>query len=222
MPVKRNICQNSYKRHEEHYTNYIQGGEKEKHAKSWLDVDTVDAWLHARLFKSIDPLFITYTDATWLTIGDGQFGREAHYIREKGLKVLATDISDLLLKEGKAMGYIDDYRKENAESLSFLDNSFDFVLCKGSFHHFPRPMIGLYEMLRVAKKGVVLIEPNDPYIGLSFFEVLIRDLKDFAKYIVMLQTELEFSSNYVSCQHEEESSWPRNENTIHLTRKYRS
>jgi len=38
---------------------------------------------------------------------------------------------------------------------------------------------------------------------------------------VMLQTELEFSSNYVSYQHEEESSWPRNGKTIHLTRKYR-
>ena len=50
---------------------------------------------------------------------------------------------------------------------------------------------------------------------------LVDDAIHWAQF-VMLQTELEFSSNYVSCQHEEESSWPRNENTIHLTRKYRS
>lgn len=38
---------------------------------------------------------------------------------------------------------------------------FDFVLCKESYHHFPRPPIALYEMLRVARRGVVLIEPID-------------------------------------------------------------
>jgi len=38
------------------------------------------------------------------------------------------------------------------------------VLCKEAFHHFPRPMVALYEMLRVARKAVVLIEPQDPLI----------------------------------------------------------
>jgi ubiquinone/menaquinone biosynthesis C-methylase UbiE len=37
----------------------------------------------------------------------------------------------------------------------------DYVFCRESFHHFPRAYLGVYEMIRVAKKGVILIEPID-------------------------------------------------------------
>ena len=68
--------------------------------------------------------------------------------------IAATDIAEVLLKEAKEEGYIKAYSKENAESLSFADNEFDFVFCKESYHHFPRPMIALYEILRVVKRGL--------------------------------------------------------------------
>jgi len=45
--------------------------------------------------------------------------------------------------------------------MSFSDGSFDFVLCKEACHHFPRPFVAIYEMLRVARKGIILIEPKD-------------------------------------------------------------
>lgn len=51
---------------------------------------------------------------------------------------------------------------ENAENLSFIDLSLDYILCKESYHHFPRPYAGLYEMVRVARKGVIIMEPQDP------------------------------------------------------------
>lgn len=99
---------------------------------------------------------------TWLTIGDGK-GMEAHYLKDKGIEnVLATDISSSNLKIAKEKyGYINSFGEENAEKLSFKDKSFEYVLCKESFHHFSKPIVALYEMIRVAKKGVVLIEPND-------------------------------------------------------------
>ncbi len=50
---------------------------------------------------------------------------------------------------------------KNAEKLSFANGSFDYGFCKEAYHHFPRPMIALYEMLRVARKGGILVEPND-------------------------------------------------------------
>lgn len=53
------------------------------------------------------------------------------------------------------------YSVENAESLSFRDNEFEVAFCKEAYHHFPRPFLALYEMLRVASKAVVLAEPND-------------------------------------------------------------
>ncbi len=133
-------------------------------ARSWLNADTVDSWRHQRMYRSIDPLMSCYPRAKWLTVGDGRYGNDAHYIQQRGMNVLATDISDLLLKEAKEIGYVVDWQKENAESLTFSDEEFDFVLCKESYHHFPRPMVALYEMLRVAKKGVMLIEPCDSEI----------------------------------------------------------
>ena len=99
-----------------------------------------------------------------MTVGDGRYGNDAHYLLKKGLDVVATDISDALLSEARAKGHIEQYRRENAESLTFKDGTFDFVLCKESFHHFPRPMLALYEMLRVCRFGVVLLEPNDVYV----------------------------------------------------------
>jgi SAM-dependent methyltransferase len=48
------------------------------------------------------------------------------------------------------------FQKENAEQLSFEDESFDFVLCKEAYHHFPRPMIALYEMIRRRCRLIVL------------------------------------------------------------------
>jgi hypothetical protein len=59
------------------------------------------------------------------------------------------------------LGYISKYKQMNAENIIEEDNSFDFVFCKEAYHHFPRPFIALYEMLRVASKGVVLIEPQE-------------------------------------------------------------
>lgn len=181
-------------------SRYGVDGLERKQAKTWLNPDTVGAWRHTRFYKSLDPLLRIYPEATWVTVGDGRYGRDANYIREKGLKVLATNISDVLLKEAKEIGYIDAYSQENAENLSFSDREFDFVLCKESYHHFPRPMIALYEMLRVAKKGVVLIEPTDKYWASSFIEVLLMNIKDLIRIILgkkLVRHNYEKVGNYV-------------------------
>jgi SAM-dependent methyltransferase len=46
------------------------------------------------------------------------------------------------------------------ESLALDDDSFDYIFCKESLHHLSRPYLGIYEMIRCARKGVVLIEPG--------------------------------------------------------------
>ncbi|HEY5658042.1 MAG TPA: class I SAM-dependent methyltransferase [Myxococcota bacterium] len=47
----------------------------------------------------------------------------------------------------------------NAEHLPFASGSFDLVFCKESLHHLARPVLGLYEMLRVCRRAVVFVEP---------------------------------------------------------------
>lgn len=156
----------NYQDNTRHYKDFVAGGASEEQARTWLQKDTVDAWRHQRLYGCLDPLLMD-EGATWVTIGDGRFGKDSWYIAEKGREVVATDLDDSLLSAAREMGLIARYSQQNAEALSFADASFDYVFCKDSYHHFPRPMLALYEMLRVASKAVVLIEPNDRYISYS-------------------------------------------------------
>lgn len=57
----------------------------------------------------------------------------------------------------------------NAENLPFGDNSFDVVFCSNMLHHLERPEKAIAEMKRVAKKYVIISEPNrnNPLMFLS-------------------------------------------------------
>jgi ubiquinone/menaquinone biosynthesis C-methylase UbiE len=195
-----NFQEKSYKQHSEHYQKFTAGSEKEVHAKTWFEKDTVDSWRHQRMYRLLDPILIVDPKAKWLTIGDGRYGNDAKYVIEKGCSALASDISDILLKEAKYAGYISEYKKENAESLSFNDSQFDYVLCKESYHHFPRPMLALYEMLRVARKAVVLIEPNDAYINDKSTRIFFLKFLNTIKYLLCKKYNkhyFEETGNYV-------------------------
>jgi ubiquinone/menaquinone biosynthesis C-methylase UbiE len=165
-----------YDRHKDEWERVLSDSKRSAIGMTWFANDTLDAWRHARMRSTVKPIILADADATWLTIGDGRYGTDAHQLHEFGARsVHATDISDLLLKEGFNRGFITSYSEENAESLSFPDGSFDYVFCKESFHHFPRPYAALYEMFRVARKGVILIEPRDQLIDRGVFH-FIRNL----------------------------------------------
>lgn len=57
------------------------------------------------------------------------------------------------------------FRNENAECLDFDTRSFDLVYCKEGLHHLARPILGLYEMLRVCRRGAIFIEPNHTWLN---------------------------------------------------------
>jgi len=65
------------------------------------------------------------------------------------------------------------YKRQNMEKLSFNSKSYDLVFCKEALHHLPRPVLGLYEMLRVCKQSVIIIEPYETFLGkiLEFFNL---------------------------------------------------
>jgi ubiquinone/menaquinone biosynthesis C-methylase UbiE len=121
--------------------------------------NSVDAWRHRRMLESTLPLIGEFPDAKWLTVGDGKFGSDAFFLESKGIDVVATSISSHTLEVARSQGHIKRFAVQNAEAFDLADNAVDFVLCKESLHHFPRPAVGFYEMLRIARKGIVLIEP---------------------------------------------------------------
>jgi ubiquinone/menaquinone biosynthesis C-methylase UbiE len=159
--VCHDFHQISYRHHRDHWQAIIEDKAWRPIIERWFDPTTADYWRHLRMYEAAQHLAESSAEQ-WLTVGDGQYGLDSVRLRAKGVaKVLPTDIADAALRDAKARGLIDEYRVENAERLSFADSAFDFVFCKESFHHFPRPFLALYEMLRVGRKGVILVEPQD-------------------------------------------------------------
>jgi hypothetical protein len=147
----------SHAAHEAHMQNHFKNNQDLKffHIQN---KDCVSYQLNIRTLKLLSPLWSS--KSTWLTVGDYN-GLEANYLFEKGLRVTASDISDAYLSEAQKEGLIDDYSKQNVENLSYLNDSFDYVMCREAFHHFPRAYLGLYEMIRVSKMATIIVEPID-------------------------------------------------------------
>jgi ubiquinone/menaquinone biosynthesis C-methylase UbiE len=152
----------SYSFQAEHFENTEQF--PAKLIESWLRDDTADAWRHNRMYEAASLLVQDEKNSKWLTIGDGRWGLDSIKLRKIGFtKILASDLAETYLKKSKAQGLIDNYKIINGEEMDFQSKSVDFVFCKESLHHFPLPYKALYEFIRVARKGFLLIEPNDRY-----------------------------------------------------------
>ncbi len=173
-----------------------QAKDDEALLRCWLDDSTSDNWRHDRMYQFAN-LFAADSDSTWLTVGDGRFGLDSIALKKRGVKnVLPSDIAASGLDRAKEMGLIQSYAVENAEKMSFQDGQFDYVMCKEAYHHFPRPFAALYEMARVAKKGVIIVEPNDYWqsiVGRIAF--LMKQLLSSARHVD--QSRYEELGNYV-------------------------
>ena len=175
-----NFEQISYQKHENSNKGEKNNSGAIAHYSNWFDNYTVDLWRHLGMFSVLNPLLEDKPDSKWITIGDGQFGTAATYIEKKGSKATAIDIDDTLLQIAFEKKMIKQYKKCNAEALPFENSFFDYSYCKQSYHHFPRPFVALYEMIRVSKYAVVLTEPADwiplPIVG-SILQKIKRGLK---------------------------------------------
>ena len=168
-----------YDKHDKQYKEYKHDKEKSKIAKSWLDQQSLDYWRHNRMLKLIRPLI--QKNEKWLTIGDGRYGSEAAWLKKNGVNCHSSDMHTNLLEDAHKNGLIDSYSKQNAENLDFEANSFDYVLIKETLHHLPRPWLAIYESFRVCKKGVIIIEPNDPYPYSNVLRISFINIKNLLK-----------------------------------------
>lgn len=79
---------------------------------------------------------------------------------------LAAGISNVVISNVDHHGGVSDYAPyvwefQDAESISREDSSFDWVAVHAGLHHCASPHRALCEMLRVARKGVLVVEAND-------------------------------------------------------------
>lgn len=89
-------------------------------------------------------------------------GTDIYYLRKfYSPKIHVIDILKPAVEE--CVNAFNDIRGTVAdiEQLPFNDNCFDYSFTAASLHHLSRPTLGLYELLRVSKYGIIVIEPND-------------------------------------------------------------
>jgi hypothetical protein len=91
----------------------------------------------------------------------GGVGGEGTYLANRGCKsVLVSDFSahalEICARRDPRLRTL----QLNAEALDVPDNSFDVVLVQDGLHELRRPVLGLTEMLRVARRAVAVIEPH--------------------------------------------------------------
>jgi ubiquinone/menaquinone biosynthesis C-methylase UbiE len=160
---------------------------------------TVGGWRHLRMVDFVAS-FANDKD-TWLTLGDAH-GHDAYMLNKSGVKnITASNLESSNLKAGFKAKLVDKFLTINAESIPLENESFDYVLCKEALHHMPRPMMAIYEMLRVARKGVFFIEPQDQVIDWP-----VRRHEDFYRDIIPADAIGEKVSIKKTSTHEEVSS----------------
>lgn len=92
-------------------------------------------------------------------------GIDIHYLIKhfNNIKCYASDLTESAVELAKRTFKIDG-DVQNNEKLTFDDNSFDYSFVAASLHHLTKPHLGLYELFRVSRKGVIVIEPNDSWL----------------------------------------------------------
>ena len=85
-----------------------------------------------------------------------------------------------LLEDAHNKGLIDSFSKQNAENLDFEANSFDYVLIK-EYCIISQDLGYIYESFRVCRKGVIIIEPNDPYPYSNILRIFFIKFKNLLK-----------------------------------------
>ncbi|MGL5913423.1 MAG: class I SAM-dependent methyltransferase [Bacteroidales bacterium] len=168
--LKPNFVTKSYESH----SRNIENADIEKYLTYPQETDGLDYQLLTASLAHLQP-FLTKT-SNWLTIADFR-GFEAHYLKKKHQKVMASDLVDNILKVAKEKGFIDDCTAVNVEQIPFKDNTYDYVFCREALHHFPKAFWGLYEMIRVAKKAAIICEPQD-ILGKAPWLMLLKNILD--------------------------------------------
>lgn len=109
--------------------------------------------------RNID-LWIKNRDASVLIVGGGDY--DFRVFRENGFQNVTISNLDSRMNQSDYLPY--KYAFENAENLSFNDDSFDYVVVHASLHHCSSPHSALLNMYRVARKSVILFESRDSFL----------------------------------------------------------
>jgi 2-polyprenyl-3-methyl-5-hydroxy-6-metoxy-1,4-benzoquinol methylase len=103
-----------------------------------------------------------------LDVGCGE-GFTLNRLREEGIgnKLEGIEYLNTAIELGQKMYPNIKIKQGNIYNLSYADNSFDLVLCTEVLEHLDDPAKGLKELVRVAKKYLVISVPNEPFFMMA-------------------------------------------------------
>lgn len=125
--------------------------------------------LEFKLRRGLDLLWKTasadgFASETVLVVCCGS-GMESEFLARRGFQVTGLDISSEAIARARERccryGFSCTLLVGDAEQLPFPDASFDFVFVHDGLHHLSDAYRGVREMLRVARRAVVIAEPAD-------------------------------------------------------------
>ncbi len=111
-------------------------------------------------YKATIDKWIKHRDANILVVAGGKNDYEV--FRKLGfINVTISNLDERM--EGDEFNPFK-WSYQDAENLSFEENSFDFVVVHAALHHCFSPHRALLNMYRVAQKGVILLESRDSFV----------------------------------------------------------
>ena len=116
-------------------------------------------------------------DALDVGCGDG-FGMM--YMNEITSKIHGCDRSPMMLNQNPAPK--NTLTQCDANELVWEDNSFDLVYCWELLHHIGEPIRVVREMHRVARKKVLLCEPNCLNIAMAAFGIIMPEERGLLRF----------------------------------------
>lgn len=133
-----------------------------------FDPEHPDTKRHYTMLASTEGLLEPLKPVSLLSVGDN-LARDAGYFKRlfPDSWCIASDLHADGIHTAAKEGWVDAALSADVEALPFGDGEIDCVVAKEAFHHWPRPMLGVYEMLRVARKAILLIEPFDVMHGIA-------------------------------------------------------
>ena len=149
------------------------------------DAENYDHYLGPLFFEPYGQYTASQIDAGHVSsvleiaCGTGRVTRHLRKVLPASVRLFATDISSDMLRIAKRElnnnGII--FQAEDAQKLSFADNSFDVVICQFGVMFLPDKKKGFEEILRVLKPGgKFLFFTWDDTLKVPVFKALIDDL----------------------------------------------
>jgi SAM-dependent methyltransferase len=108
-------------------------------------------------YKKVISTWLNDKDRSVLVVGGGKRDRDV-FFQLNFMNVTITNNDERIQPELVAP-YI--WQFQDLEQLNYPDQSFDYVIAHNVLHHLPSPHKGLLEMYRVAKLGLIAVEPYD-------------------------------------------------------------